>query len=347
MIPGDRWQRRCRCRKLQSKAPCVPYFALEINFLRDCRHATDTAADTTAVFDIKDSRVKAIVVISKRPQYRVVAIPKGNGKSRAIYVIGRETRDKVRLLIPHFEDLAYNLCELRVAHGFIPTRSPVTNALPHVGYRHTVSFDMIDFFDSCTLAKYQAVAGSGGLPVMPVQWAEDLLFPDGAARQGVPTSPLISNIVCAPLDKALLSVLPADAVYTRYADDMTFSCHSEESVSLLLKLVPQVVESHGFAINNKKTKVQHARAGRRKVTGVCVDDEGVHASRRVKKLLRAARFMATVRHDDKHFRLRYLGLKGWAELGTGIGRKARHQMRRTEDTVQKLGIAAQYARFKP
>ena len=43
--------------------------------------------------------------------------------------------------------------------------------------------------------------------------------------QGAPTSPMLTNIVCQDMDKQLQELAAKHfATFTRYADDITFSC---------------------------------------------------------------------------------------------------------------------------
>src|SRR5690606_40213330 len=55
---------------------------------------------------------------------------------------------------------------------------------------------------------------------------------DNALPQGAPTSPILSNLICAKMDAELSRYALANkCIYTRYADDLTF--RSEEHTSEL------------------------------------------------------------------------------------------------------------------
>ena len=60
--------------------------------------------------------------------------------------------------------------------------------------------------------------------------------------------------------------------YTRYADDLTFSSAAEaDKIGYLLARVRHIAQDEGFAVNEKKTRVQRRRA-RQTVTGIVVND---------------------------------------------------------------------------
>jgi hypothetical protein len=51
---------------------------------------------------------------------------------------------------------------------------------------------------------------------------------NGILPQGAPSSPVITNMICVPLDNALMHLAKkAGCVYTRYADDITFSTYKK------------------------------------------------------------------------------------------------------------------------
>lgn len=232
---------------------------------------------------------------------RVVKIPKGGGKFRTIYVANAEEKKKCYAWMPHLEMALDSLPPrvLNCIHGFRRRRSAVSNAKVHCGYAHTVSFDIASFFDSITEKQvreataemiYRAASTNGAASVEGMSLSDILV--DGAPRQGLPTSPIIANLVGAKFDEHIihwLDLMDSKAVYTRYADDMTISSDSMEVIERALVKVPFMLkEGFGFTVAAHKTKVQHAAAGRRIITGVAVDTD-VHPTRRVKRKLRAAR----------------------------------------------------------
>jgi len=59
-------------------------------------------------------------------------------------------------------------------------------------------------------------------------------------------------------------------------------------VGKVIFLITNIVKNAGFKINKRKTKIQSADSGRRIITGVAIDNKGVHPTRRTLKKIRAA-----------------------------------------------------------
>lgn len=103
--------------------------------------------------------------------------------------------------------------------------------------------------------------------------------------QGAPTSPIVSNMICAKLDSRLHSLANLNKLtYTRYADDITFSTTKRvfpKSVGLTDPVSNQIsvgaelktaIEENGFGINEGKVRLQR-RDGRQRVTGLTVNQK--------------------------------------------------------------------------
>ena len=110
----------------------------------------------------------------------------------------------------------------------------------------------------------------------------------GHLPQGAPTSPMLANFVCESLDRKLEKVALANSlIYTRYADDMTFSGNAlgRPDERELIRKVANVISESGFSINLQKTTV--GRAGsRRIVTGLSVQEDKLRLPRDYKDELR-------------------------------------------------------------
>ena len=207
---------------------------------------------------------------------RIFDIPKKSGGARRIYAPSDEEKVILRSLLM---ELTVTVKPLDCWHGFVIGRGPLSNAEDHQGFRHTLSFDLAGFFPSVKRSLDPLKAYSG------TRW--DCCFPDGAAQQGLPTSPMLANIAARPVDEDFLTLIGGHAVYTRYADDLTFSSDSKAVLETVMEKAAEIVSRHGFTLNPRKTRWQDASFGRRIVTGLAVDDK-CHVTRATRRKLRAA-----------------------------------------------------------
>jgi hypothetical protein len=245
---------------------------------------------------------------------RIIHIPKRNGEYRKIYIPDAETKHSLRLLLGNIEKKSRS----DVVHGFTKSKSPVTNALAHVGHNFTLTFDLKDFFDS---VKPEHLAGKLKKEEL------ELVFVDGAPRQGLPTSPAVANLAAAQMDQNILRWIEKNnynIIYTRYADDLAFSYDDPALSEPLKKQIPIIISKLGFKVNRAKTKLQSAKVGRRVITGVAVDDT-IHPTRAAKRRLRAARHQRNRNQSQ--------GLAEWCKL---VLPRERSQKVSGED-IEKLG----------
>src|SRR5579871_1204987 len=196
---------------------------------------------------------------------RTAEIQTGPNKKRTVWIVsGRERRAYVRLArkLARLERYTAEWAGVAdVAHGFIAGRSPVTMATAHTGYDVTVSLDLADWFESITRNQLIELG-------MRHEWA-DKCCPGGKLRQGLPTSPAAANFAAVALDRDLATYLnfqDSGMVYTRYADDLTISWRIDAPgyvPNTVICFVRDSVEKVGWKLNELKTRVQYASAGRR------------------------------------------------------------------------------------
>lgn len=169
------------------------------------------------------------------------------------------------------------------AMGFVPHRSVVTNARVHVGQKYVYNIDLKDFFPSITSGRLFK-----RLLVAPFNMDEEMASlvtdlccytnADGknVLPQGAPTSPTITNFISEHLDRKLSKLARAYGMkYTRYADDITFSCSSNmfaEDGKFCKSLRNIIEEEEHFKINTDKTRLCHS-GERQEVTGLTVNEQ--------------------------------------------------------------------------
>lgn len=104
----------------------------------------------------------------------------------------------------------------------------------------------------------------------------------GCLPQGAPTSPIISNMICAKMDSQLQRLAAANrCTYTRYADDMSFST-SRKNFPVAIAVendlgqveagpqLAEIIHSNGFTLHPQKIWLRR-QDRRQEVTGVTVN----------------------------------------------------------------------------
>lgn len=235
-----------------------------------------------ALFGVPGSALKKNIYNSRG--YTDFSIPKKSGGVRLISAPGRLRKRLQRKLLPLL-DSVYKMGPS--VHGFAKGRSVKTNALPHAARGVVINFDLKDFFPSISFQRIRGVFL--GNP-MRLDWTvanilAQMCSIDGVMPAGAPTSPVLSNIICAKLDKRL-SALAArlGGRYTRYADDLTFSFDrpltqlrgiamiDEEGKPAVGASISEIVTSEGFSINMEKFRIA-TKGSRKVVTGLVVNEK--------------------------------------------------------------------------
>ncbi len=199
------------------------------------------------------------------------------------------------------------------AHGFRRDRSIVSNAQPHVRSDVIINFDLKDFFPSISYKRVkglfhsfgysEAAATIFGLLCTEPEITEVELdgktyyvaMSDRHLPQGSPASPAITNLLCRRLDRRLSQMAEnLGFVYTRYADDLTFSASGDSlrHICNILRRTESIVTHEGFTINQEKTRILRKNR-QQEVTGVVVNERPTIAKKDLK------RFRATLYQIEK------------------------------------------------
>jgi RNA-directed DNA polymerase len=224
-------------------------------------------------------------------------ISKGSGKVRTIAAPDR----RLKIIQQRLAILLEQLYRVRnPVHGFVQDRSVKTNAEAHGGRRFVVNLDLRDFFPTITERRVAGLLRSLGVDKRVSDIVAHLCCHMGQLPQGAPTSPVLSNMICYRLDTDLLLVAKASrAIYTRYADDITFSSYQPPaplfegvipavgrfSPDLLAPELRAAITSNGFVVHPDKAHFAD-RNSRRMVTGVKIN-AGLNVDRRYVRRIRA------------------------------------------------------------
>jgi len=172
-------------------------------------------------------------------------------------------------------------------NGFVRGKNVRSNGERHVAKSTLINVDLKDFFPSIS---FRRVRGIFMAPPFSIGWSTANILAqiccyNGALSTGGVTSPAISNIACARLDKRLEAMVGRlGGFFTRYADDLSFSfdrplkqlsslisVDSAGSLSLGSSL-SEIISSEGFQANQEKLRVASGNA-RKIVTGLVVNEK--------------------------------------------------------------------------
>lgn len=174
------------------------------------------------------------------------------------------------------EKILNNVAIHNNAYGFIKNRSIIDNAKKHLKKQMILNIDLKDFFPSIHRGRVFYIFKNICKYDNDTSYClTKLTTYKNSIPQGAPTSPSISNIVAFMLDVRLSKIADKfNIIYTRYADDITFSGNKESINDSFLKIVSEIIEECGFHINEKKTRFA-SYAGRQEVTGLIVNNKEV------------------------------------------------------------------------
>jgi retron-type reverse transcriptase len=255
--------------------------------------ATSTLSDVAHLLGFKPKAV-AYLIRKMWPQLRYTQfdIPKRSGGKRTISAPNK----RLKLLQKRLAKILQQ-CELeiekargvkrRLAHGFKKNSSILTNADVHRGRRYVLNIDLSDFFGTINFGRVRGyLINNKDFALHPdaATVVAQIACHNNALPQGSPASPVISNLIANILDIRLAKLAKANGCsYTRYADDITFSTSKKDLSVDLIEPTPgsphlwrpgsaliKAVQSCGFQINPKKTRLQYCRS-RQDVTGLVVN----------------------------------------------------------------------------
>lgn len=172
--------------------------------------------------------------------------------------------------------------------GFIPGKSILNNASPHIGNKFILKMDIQDFFPSVSIRRVISVFKGLGYHHRLSYALAALCCYDGALPQGAPTSPILSNIIAKRLDKRIEGFAKdIGLVYTRYADDITLS--GEDIKLSQIRFIEKIIKEEGFTPNPNKTQLLGPNV-KKVITGVSISSGKATIPRNMKRSVRQEAF---------------------------------------------------------
>jgi hypothetical protein len=225
-------------------------------------------------------------------RYSAFEIPKKSGGVRVITA----PNDKLKLLQRRLADLLQDCHDeiykssnshRHLSHGFRRDHSIFTNAKRHRNKSFIFNLDLEDFFDSFNFGRVRGffIKDKNFELNHDVATAiAQIACHKNKLPQGSPCSPVITNLILHILDIRLSRLASKNnCVYTRYADDLTFSTNEKYFPSEIAKpghedfdiwqpgrILEKEIDKAGFSVNAKKNRM-HYPGNRMEVTGLSVN----------------------------------------------------------------------------
>lgn len=251
--------------------------------LRDEFKILKTREDIAKLLAVKDRGLRHVLYDSKLKDslYYTFEIPKKSGDVRKIIAPVNRLKTLQRRLL---KVLTAIYEPKNSAHGFITTRSICTNTKVHTRKRHILNLDLEDFFPSINFGRVRGIflAEPYKCTSEVATVIAQICCYNNELPQGAPTSPIISNMICARLDSHILRLAKThQCSYSRYADDITISSNKREFPNELAEVlsfngeikcklgkpVLNIIKNNGFRVNTSKIRLQKYNE-RQVVTGL-------------------------------------------------------------------------------
>ena len=172
------------------------------------------------------------------------------------------------------------------SHGYELNKSIKSNAGNHVGKKLIIKLDLKDFFQRIdTIKVANCLKENFSLSTNKSIYFSLLTTYNNSLPQGSPSSPVISNYCLYEMDYEINNYLFDGIIYTRYADDLTFSTNYNINYQSMINSIRKITYNHGMEINNNKIHILPNNRCQ-KVTGIVVNDK-VNIDRKKIKLIRS------------------------------------------------------------
>ena len=289
-----------------------------------------TPADLAAALKLTISRLRWLAFHAESSgvsHYVHFAVPKKSGGTRILSAPRASLAAAQQWVL---ENVLAKVPSHAAAHGFVPGRSTLTNAAPHVGAAVVINADLCDFFPTITFPRVRGIFRQLGYSpavatVLALLCTESprrkVLYRDrpywvATAPRGLPqgacTSPALSNLASRRLDARLNGIaVKLGGTYTRYADDLSISFKTpvKDKIGYVLARLRHVAVDEGFAVNEQKTRVLKPSA-RQSVTGIVVNAKPT-VPRKTRRKLRAIVHNAARSDMESQNRARHPHFREW------------------------------------
>ena len=223
------------------------------------------------------------LILNREKHYSAFFIRKKSGGQRPIHAPSPRLKFlQTRLLKRFFTNIEY---PPHIA-AYVPERTTRYSAEFHAKKKVVIIIDLKDFFTSTRRAwvrramqsyfnqPFEVASAIADIVSVPIMTGKGKRY---VVPQGAPTSGAVCNWVAhVRMDIPLLELCAKwGMTYTRYADDLAFSCDKEMSkteVNRFIRQVVKIIGKAGYEINKKKLRV--TRPGRQqRLLGMTINEK--------------------------------------------------------------------------
>lgn len=244
---------------------------------------------------------RKLELLAQQPPYKSFTVPKKDGGERLIEAPGPDLKRLLGRLNRYLQSV-YFFEKSNAAYGFIlgvknddDRRNVLTNAQKHCNQPYLLNIDLKDFFHAVNRETVlQIFTGPPfNFKRQVPELLADLVTYQGRLPMGSPTSPVLSNFACRPLDEALV-LMSTDLLwtYTRYADDLSFSSKRYINAEMVNTIIAEIKKT-GFAVNARKIK-NYGPDDPKIITGLLVSDKVTLAPDYIPQLRREIEQLADI-----------------------------------------------------
>jgi len=217
----------------------------------------------------------ALIHFARNADYYEFKIKKKSGGYRTIYAPEQEKKH-IQKSINNLLQQKYKYIDPGCVYGFnsnVPENIKA-NARNHLNKNYLLNIDIKDFFPSITSVMVRDVVMEKPFNYnkqVATAFAMLTTFKNSLPT-GAPSSPIISNFIFTETDLKLIELSKKyKLTYSRYADDLSFSCNNDITDNIISE-ISTIIEEAGFKLNPKKHRLLK-HYNRQTVTGITVNEK--------------------------------------------------------------------------
>lgn len=233
------------------------------------------------------TRLVAWLASSSPQRYKTFYLTKKDGSERRIDAPTRSLKLVQRWILDNI------LVKIRVSpysFGFKSGEkgSPLVKcAEKHKNNLYILKLDLKNFYPSIKRQRVYYAFLDLGYNSSVANLLSKICAKDDFLPQGAVTSAYLANLICRDLDYRIAGYCnKRDIIYTRYADDLTFSCDNRETLHNSLFTIRRIIEGEKFKLNTNKIHFMTPKC-RKSVLGITLNENSLKAPNEMKRMIRS------------------------------------------------------------